>query len=70
MVNPVPTRILFIYLHYQPQMDSLRDKVEFRKTITEDDLTKEALNNEHSYLILDDMVTELSDNFLQKLFTR
>ena len=51
-------------------MDSLRDKVEFRKSITEDDLTKEALNNEHSYLILDDMVTELSDNFLQKLFTR
>ena len=69
MVDTHITKIIFVYKNYQPQLfDSLKNRVEFRKHIQEEDLTPEALNYENCFLILDDVFSELSDTFLYNLF--
>ena len=70
MVTPVPTNILFIYKHFQKSYLPLQSRgVQFRKHISIDDLTREALNNERSYLILDDVFEDLSDSLIVSIFT-
>ena len=71
MVDPVPEKVIFVYKHWQPAYDVMSNDIDidFRKTIQEEDLTKEALDNKPTYLILDDVFADLSDNFLYQCFT-
>ena len=69
MVEPVPTKVIVVYKHWQNAYISMGKNIDFRKSIQEEDLTKEALNNQPTFLILDDVFTDLSDNFLYQLFT-
>ena len=55
MVNGEIEKVIWVYKIYQPLYDSISPDVEFRKSISEDDLSKSALNPKKTLLILDDV---------------
>ena len=55
MVDQKIEKVIWVYKVYQPLYDRVSPDVEFRKTISEDDLSKSALNNRRTLLILDDV---------------
>merc|ERR1711989_291433 len=55
MVDGEIQKVIWVYKIYQPLYDSVSPDVEFRKSISEDDLSKSALNHKRTLLILDDV---------------
>ena len=69
MIQPTPTKIIYVHAHEQPTLDELASQVEFRREIDEADLTPEKLGHQPTILILDDVFADLSDRFLYRAFT-
>ena len=55
MIDKNIEKVIWVYKVYQPLYDGVSPDVEFRKSISEDDLSKSALNNKRTLLILDDV---------------
>ena len=69
MVDPIPTKIIVIFKHWQPAYESMGKEIDFRKEIQLEDLTKDALDHQKTILILDDVFADLSDHFLYEVYT-
>ena len=55
MIDKNIEKVIWVYKVYQPLYDGVSPDVEFRKSISEEDLSKSALNNKRTLLILDDV---------------
>jgi hypothetical protein len=70
LITPKVQRYLYAYGEYQKFFDSFPPYVEFHRGIDEDLISRENLKDEHTLLVIDDLLDEADSTLLSNIFTK
>ena len=69
MIHPPPDFVLYCYSEWQSMFEEMQD-VTFNKGLTEDVISREALNGRSCLLVIDDLADEVCPKLLSAIFTK